>query len=194
MQTKVVVAACSHDAAKYAVENWHYSRILPSGKLVKLGVWENDRFIGVIIFSRGASPYLGKKIDLDQTELCELTRVALTTHATPVSQLVAEAIRILRQDNPGMRAIVSFADPKEGHHGGIYQAGNWLFTGRTNPTIEYWIGNRWRHTRGSYWHPDRKGAKTREVPGKFRYMYPLDKQTRRRLNKIAMPYPTKAEV
>ena len=35
--TDLQVAPCSHDAAKYAVENWHYSRILPTGKIVKFG-------------------------------------------------------------------------------------------------------------------------------------------------------------
>ena len=28
---------CSHDAAKYAVEHYHYSRSMPAGKTVKVG-------------------------------------------------------------------------------------------------------------------------------------------------------------
>ena len=36
---------CSYEAAKYAVMHWHYSKTMPAGKTVKLGVWENGRFI-----------------------------------------------------------------------------------------------------------------------------------------------------
>lgn len=180
-------------AAEFAVKNWHYSRILPTGKLVKVGVFEDSKFIGVIIFSRGASPYLGASLELDQTEVCELTRVALDKHKTPVSQLLAEAFRILKETNPGLRCVVSFADPKEGHKGGIYQAGNWIFTGSSNPVTEYFIGGRWVHTRGAYHHKDRPFAPTRVSPGKFRYLYPLDKQFRRKISKLALPYPNAVE-
>jgi hypothetical protein len=120
---------CSHDAAKYACLNWHYSRSIPACKLFKLGVWEDEKFIGAVIFSRGASPFLLKKYDLKQTEGCELTRVALKEHQTPVSRIVAIAIKILKKKNPGLRIIISFADPERGHHGGIYQAGGWIYTG-----------------------------------------------------------------
>lgn len=183
------VDVCSHEAAKYAVENWHYSRILPTGKIVKFGAWENDKFIGAVLFSRGASPNLGRALELDQTEVCELTRVALTKHEAPVSQIVAQAMKLLKQSSPGLRAVVSFADPKEGHKGGIYQAGNWIYTGQSNPVIEYFIDGRWRHTRGAYHHPARPTAPKREAPGKFRYIYPLDKGMRRKLEKSALDFP-----
>jgi len=185
------VAPASHDAAKFAVENWHYSQILPTGKLVKIGAWENEKFIGVVIFSRGASPHLGSALKLDQTQICELTRVALTKHKAPVSQIVAQALSFLRQSNPGLRAVISFADPTQGHHGGIYQAGNWVYTGQSNPVTEYLIGGRWRHTRGAYNHPARPTAQKREAPGKYRYIYPLDKAMRRVVEKLQLPYPEK---
>ena len=191
--SELLVAPAPHEAAKYAVENWHYSRILPTGKLVKYGVWEDKKFIGVVIFSRGASPWLGVALELDHTELCELTRVALTKHRAPVSQIVAKALKLLREKNPGLRAVISFADPKEGHKGGIYQAGNWIYTGQSNSNIEYFIGGRWRHTRGVYHHPERKTAPRREAPGKFRYIYPLDKAMRRKVSKLALEFPNAVE-
>lgn len=189
----LVIGNASHDAAKFAVENWHYSRILPTGKLVKYGVWEDSKFIGVVIYSRGASPNLGTFLGLDQTEICELTRVALTAHTSPVSQIVAATLKLLKKDNPKLRAVVSFADPKEGHKGGIYQAGNWIYTGSSNPVTEYYIDGRWRHTRGAYHHPKRPTAPKREAPGKFRYIYPLDKPMRRKITKFSLPYPSAVE-
>ena len=122
---------CSHEAAKYAVEKWHYSKTMPVGKMLHFGVWERDRFVGCVIFARGANLFVGDAYGLKQTEICELVRVAMTTHDTPVSQVVAHCLKMLAAGNPGIRLVVSYADSEQGHHGGIYQAGNWLYVGRS---------------------------------------------------------------
>lgn len=189
----LLIANASKDAAEYAVKNWHYSRCLPVGKLVKFGVWENDKFIGVVIFSRGASPNLGTALELDQTEVCELTRVALNKHEAPVSQIVALTLTELKKLNPALRAVISFADPKEGHTGGIYKAGNWVYTGKSNSVVEYFIEGRWMHTRNAYHHPKRPTAPKRESPGKFRYIYPLDRSMRKQISVLSLPYPNAIE-
>ena len=44
---------CSYQAAQYACRRWHYSKKIPVGKLVKIGVWEDGKFIGAIIFGDG---------------------------------------------------------------------------------------------------------------------------------------------
>lgn len=80
---------CSYQAAKYAVEHWHYSKTMPAGKAAIVGVWEFGKFIGCVIFSRGATPNLSKHHGLPQTEICELTRVALSHHNSSVSRIVA---------------------------------------------------------------------------------------------------------
>lgn len=197
----VQVAPCNFEAAKHAVMNWHYSKAMPSGKLIKFGVWENKKFIGAIIYGRGATPRLGLPYGLEQTEVCELVRVALTDHNAPVSQLIAQTIKQIKQTNPGLRLIISFADSAQNHHGGIYQAGNWLYLGQS--LAHRFIVN------GQMFHPRSLGAKygvggqsipwlqkhidpkahSIKVPGKHRYVFPLDKQTRRKLEKQAQPYP-----
>lgn len=124
----LTVAPCSHEAAKYAVMHWHYSRLMPIGKLVKYGVWENGCFVGAVMFSRGASWNLGMPYGLDQTTCVELTRIALTSErVSPVSQVASRAVALLHASNPKLRLVMSFADPVHGHHGGIYQAMNWLY-------------------------------------------------------------------
>ena len=67
---------CSHAAAKYAVQHWHYSQSLPTPPLVRIGVWEDERFIGCVLFSRGANNNIGKTYGLGSTEVAELTRIA----------------------------------------------------------------------------------------------------------------------
>ena len=54
-----------------------------------LGVWEDGQFAGVVLLSRGSNNHLGSPYGLTQTEVCELTRVALREHKAPVSQIVA---------------------------------------------------------------------------------------------------------
>jgi hypothetical protein len=188
-----LIATASHEAAKYAVTHWHYSKSLPASKLVKYGVWEDEKFIGVILFSWGASPHLGKAFNLDQTEVCELTRIALNTHKAPVSQFLAEAIKKLKKDSPGLKLIVSFADPKEGHSGGIYKATNWIYTGKSNDVTEYYIDGRWQHTRNAYYNPKRPLARKRVSLGKFRYLFPLDRAIKKQALLLALPYPLAVE-
>ena len=204
--TDLRVAPCSHAAAKLAVERWHYSGSLPTPPLVPFGVWQGSDFIGAVIFGRGATPDLFTPYGLDQTEGCELVRVALRDHDAPVSQIVAEALRSLRLHSPGLRLVVSFADPAEGHHGGIYQAGNWIYTGTSSPSTVYYdkAGRKWHGRQVSATGAKCQYGELRAVPklstlrrvsmpGKHRYLMPLDRAMRRQVTKLAQPYPQSAD-
>ena len=188
---------CSHAAAKYAVEHWHYSRRMPMPPLVSVGVWEDGAYIGCILFSRGACPTLGKAYGLAQTEVCELVRIALTAHAAPVTRIVSVAMKFLGVNSPGLRLVVSFADPGEGHHGGIYQGGNWTYSGRSSDTKQYKHEGRWKHSReaaggafgGSRAVANYQALPSRVVPGKHRYLMPLDDAMRAQIAPLAKPYP-----
>jgi len=188
---KLLLNWATHEAAAYACKNWHYSKCVPTGKLVKVGVWEDDAFIGVVIFSRGASPFLGAKFELPQVSICELTRIAMNRHKTPVSRIVAIAVLFLKKHCPGVKLVVSFADPKEGHHGGVYQAGNWVYSGRSNPTTELFVGGKWRHMRGAHYQKTEK-TKSRVVPGKHRYLMPICESIEGKIRSLKLPYPKRA--
>jgi len=193
----------THAAAKYACENWHYSGCVPKSKLSKVGVWENGKFIGVVIYGCGATPNLGRPYGLQQNECIELVRIALTHHETPVSRIVKIANTWMHKANPGLRLVVSFADASQGHHGGIYQAGNWVYSGRGVPAKFYMIHGKLTHPRtlgsaGLVQNLD--GARKRDVnatvvdvPGKHRYLMPLDEETRSRIMPLAKPYPKRAK-
>ena len=186
----------THAAAKYACETWHYSKTLPVGKMVKVGAWEHGKFIGVVIFCWGMNRSLGSPYGLDITECCELVRVALGAHDAPVSRIMSLALRFLRQQSPGLRLVVSFADPAEGHHGGIYQATNWIYAGRTAPSFE-WRHNGRRlnkraytgHNFGSARMAPPPGAVRVETEGKHRYLMPLDDDMRACVLPLSRPYP-----
>lgn len=196
---------CSYQAAKYAVEHWHYSHAMPTPPLVSVGVWESGVFIGAVIFGRGANKNIGRPYGLLPTEVAELVRVALNAHSAPVSQVVAVAVKMLARQSPGLRLVVSFADPNHGHVGAIYQAGNWVFVGDSGESYSF------KDARGRVWHP-RQVSKTgmkpqygtmRAVPktsdctmvlqkGKYRYVMPLDRAMRRQVEAMRQPYPKRA--
>lgn len=200
--TELRVAPCSHEAAKHAVLTWHYSRRMPAGKVIQFGVWENGSFIGAVLFGRGANNNLGEAYGLDATEVCELVRVALTQHRSHVSQIVAVCLSKLRASNPGLRLVVSYADPNHQHHGGIYQAGNWIYSGATAKDAKFIdsAGREWHSRLISSSGTKRQFGAVKKVPrpseckridllGKYRYLMPLDKAMRRRVSKLALPYP-----
>lgn len=193
---------CSHEAATFACKAWHYSRSMPCPPHVRLGVWEADRFVGVVVFARGANKSIGAPYGLQATEVAELARIALRDHVTPVSRIIAVAVAMLRRHAPGLRLLVSYADPQQQHVGVVYQAANWLYLGATPPSRVFVDG------RGRRWHPrmvsttgtKRVFGKPRRVvriadctveqtPGKFRYVLPLDDDMRARLAPLAQAYP-----
>jgi hypothetical protein len=193
----------THAAAKYACENWHYSKCLPVGKLVKVGAWENGKFVGVVLFGRGATPNLGKPYNLAQDECVELVRIALTKHENAVSRIASLAMKFLRKANPKLRLIVSFADSSQGHHGGIYQAGNWIYNGQGGAAKFYMIHGKLTHPRSigakglvQNIHGARKidaNATVVDVPGKHRYLMPLDAAMKEQVAPLAKPYPKRVK-
>ena len=201
MSVDLRVDWCSYEAAKWAVEHWHYSRTMPKSKIVHIGVWEDEKFIGAVLFNVSANNNIGKPYGLKMTEVCELVRVALNEHKSQVSQVVTKAVKMLKQQSPGLRLVVSFADPEHSHVGSIYQAMNWLYAGMTTPADEWIInGKRWhgralRHEKPAHLTTAQaakaidKDSKRILGSSKHRYLYPLDRAMRRQIEPLRQPYP-----
>lgn len=193
MKPQLRVDWATHEAAKYACENWHYTGKIPVSKLVKIGAWEDGKFIGIVIFGMGASAQLHKQFGVSNFEVCDLVRVAMIDgHKTACSKIIAIALKFLKKSNPKLRVCVSFADPNQGHHGGIYQAGNWIYTGKSSPTDEYFYNGDWRHVTDVYKRlPSEMIRKLpkRKKPGKYRYVMPFDTEMREKILPLAKPYP-----
>jgi hypothetical protein len=194
-----------HKAAAHACRCWHYSRSVPAGRLMVLGVWEADSFRGVVIFSRGATPRIGSPYGLQQTEVCELTRVALRSHAAPVSRIIAIALRMIRQAAPGLRLVVSYAAGEQGHHGGIYQAGGWTYEGPM-PSHIFIVKGEPRHAKtihSRYGAGSQRlewiranldaGAEKRTDLVRHKYLMPLDAAMRAQIAPLAKPYPARVK-
>jgi len=196
---------CSHDAARYAVEHWHYSRSMPAGKTVKVGVWEGGRFVGAVVFSLGSNRHLGREFGLGPFQCCELTRVALDRHETPVSRILRIALSMLKKQSPRLKAVVSYADCDRDHHGGIYAAAGWTYIGkvqlnggtpkfRVRGVVMHGrsIHSRWgRGAQRLEWlrsHLDPHAEKVFTL-GKFKYVWSFDDDVRKLVLPMAKPYP-----
>jgi hypothetical protein len=200
MSLSLKIDWATHAAAKFACENCYYSKSLPVGKLAKIGAWENGAFVGVVIFAWGSNKSLGSPYELKMTECAELVRIALKSHQAPVSKILSIALRFLRSQSPGLQLLVSFADPEAGHHGGIYQATNWIYSGKSSNSFEYRLNGKRLNKRG-YTGKNFNGAPRREIPknavrvatvGKHRYLMPLTEALRKKLASLAKPYPKRA--
>lgn len=184
------LAPCGFDAAKYAVLHWHYSRSMPAGKLFKVGAWEDGQFIGAVIFGRGANNNIGSPFGLEQVEVCELVRIALTSHHAPTSQIASIAMKMLKRANPGLRLVISYADPEQDHTGTVYQAMNWVYIGRSKAQPAAVVNGNVVHKRtvtsasGTLC-----GSDYSRPMWKHKYAYPLDRRMRRLLDDMRRPYP-----
>ena len=186
----------THEAAKYACERWHYSGCIPKSKLAKFGVWEDGQFIGAIIYGVGATSDLVKGYGLTDIEGCELVRIALRKHKIEVSKMISVSLKLLKRSFSGLRLVVSFADPEQGHVGSVYQASGWIFAGNTQASDEYiykgkrWQGRSFRNShKGMEKHPEVTIVKG---SSKHRYLMPLDKEMKKRILPLSKPYPKRA--
>jgi len=201
--TDLRVDWCSHEAAKYAIMHWHYSKTMPVGKLAKFGVWESGSYIGAIVFGYSNNQHQGAAWGLTQFEACELLRVALTRHQSQVSQIVALALRFLCKQSPGLRLVLSYADPAHNHHGGIYQALNWTYIGTGGSTNAFRLiesgklvhsrnvsptGSKVNFGTSSRCYMPHEVESVDLLP-KHKYLYPLDRAMRRQITPLAKPYP-----
>ena len=196
------VARCRRDAAAECVERWHYTARLQSVTSDNYAVHEHGRLVGVVVFGAG-SAWAWKYVGVARREVCELARVALGPHATPTSRVVAVALRLLRRDRPAIRAVVSYADTAQGHHGGIYKAGGWMYLGsvcthrfRVNGQMVHGRTLGARHGVGGQSVPwlranlDPAAERVTEAP-KHRYVFPFDDDVRAGLLPRVRPYPTR---
>lgn len=194
------------EAAEFACRHWHYSGVLPGtgNHDVRVGVWEQGRFVGAVLFSMGANNHIGWPYGLAQDEVCELTRVALTKHQTPVSRVLKFAVQFLQRKCPGLKLVVSYADTAQNHHGGIYQACGWVYVGAIESNGLVIHGKR-VHPRTSCARYGKGGnsiewlrkhvdpnAERFPNPPKHKYLLPLHRSVKEQVQALGLPYPKRA--
>ncbi len=190
-------------AARQILVKHHYLHSLPGGTKLAFGTFVEGRLLGAITF--GVGPFNAfALVDGSCPDDClTLTRLWLSEELPPNSEsrVISVCLRYLRKYT-SLKFITTYADPAQGHAGTIYQATGWLYTGLSEATPKFDIGDGVaRHSRslshafGSHslkYFKDH-GLEVKVLPQipKHRYIYFLDKNCRNRLRASVLPYPKK---
>ena len=189
--------------AKALIELKHYLHSLPGGTQLAFGIFLGSRLMGVLTIGCGPSQAYQLVEGARRNDCGVLTRLWLSDELpnSSESRVIGIVLRNLRRYTD-LKFLVTYADPSYGHTGVIYQASNWLYTGLSEATPLYDIGDgKARHSRSlshaysshSVRHFKAHGVDIKLVPQtrKHRYVYFLDKSWRHSLRVPALPYPKK---
>lgn len=123
------------------IKNKHYAQRIPSVSFA-YGLFEGAELIGCLTIGKPASNalcegVLGKEYKQRVYELNRLiTKDGLNRNA--LSWFVSKVLKELKEEN---LILVSYADEGVGHCGYIYQATNWLYTGKTKERTDKYTPN-----------------------------------------------------
>lgn len=168
----------------------HYSGRKPNVK-VAFGLYDGDRLVAVCTFGKPASPSLcdgicGKEWSSNVYELNRLCRV--DDWSQPLSSFVSACLRRLRAND---WIIVSYSDTGMTHHGYIYQACNFMYTGCTKRRTDIYTGD--KHSR--HYDKDHDNAVRQVRTPKHRYVFFCTHKSRLKrewmdsLRYDVLPYP-----
>lgn len=186
------VKAISYEDTKPFLLKKHYAHRMPSISFA-YGLFKEDtnKLVGVCTYGTPASRSLVIGIAGEEysSNVIELNRLYLDdevsqTVSNTTSWFVSKTLKDMKQYN---KIIVSYADEGMNHVGYIYQATNFMYTGKTKPRTDRYTG-RGKHSR----HYDKKAKQIYRVfrSAKYRYVY-LAGTTKRDIKnfKKALKYP-----
>lgn len=189
--------------AKPIIERGHYLHTMPGGCKLTFGVFKESNLLGVLTF--GVGPMNAFKLVEGATpeDCMTLTRLWLADELPKNAEsfVLGLVIRALKT-HTSLRFLVTYADPSAGHVGTIYQASNWVYTGLSDASPLYDIGDgKLRHSRSLSNHygthsithfqgHDVEVTVISQSP-KHRYCFFLDPEWRSKLRVPVLAYPKK---
>ena len=221
--TKLSIRPVTKNRAKRMVVKYHYSKLWTKCS-VALGLFHQtgrehaffdepeEKMIGVIIYGDPVGRASGESISnlIDRTEVFELTRLFIYDGygSNIESWFISQSMSWLRKHKPKIRALVSYADPKQNHPGTIYQATNWIYQGiigKHTWSFKFNENDRWKHGRTIFPYYGTNDIEKiqrqvkepfwiRKEPRKHRYIYILTgkkdkKKIMKNLKYPILPYP-----
>ena len=189
--------------ARRLMEKEHYLHSMPGGTHLAFGAFVNHSLLGALSLGVGPLNAFSLVEGATPDQCLTLTRLWLsdTLPRNSESRFIGIVLRALKR-HTGLKFLVSYADPAQGHLGTIYQATGWTYTGLSEATPLYDIGNgnhyhsrSLSHSFGSHGlaHFQRHGIQVKLVPqqAKHRYVHFLDSGWQTRLRVPDLPYPKK---
>ena len=115
---------------------------MPGGSKLCFGVFQFEHLQGALIL--GAGPYQAHRLvdGAISVDCLSLTRLWLSDQLPPNSEsrVLGIVLRAIKK-HTDVKFLVTYADPGQGHRGGIYMATGWLYTGLSEAMPLYDIGD-----------------------------------------------------
>lgn len=181
-----VLTGSEREFAANVIRANHYTHSVPSRKSHYVAVGN-----AIVIWSIPANCNIGKfLLPPGGGVVWELSRLwapdgherNLLTKAVSVAVAVISTLE--RPD-----ALVSYADPNVGHHGGVYRAASWVFHGQSEEARVYRHKDTGQTVARRAFHSGRQFLRKREIealgyeelklPGKLRFVRPLSRRAKR---------------
>lgn len=118
------------------------------------------------------------------------------------SKAVAMTLKALKKRRPWLDLVVSYADIDQNHKGTLYQATNWVYTGIKNADSRgaFIVHGKKMHPKSCHskgwkqsllWIRENVDPDAEEfiTKGKHKYLYPMNKATRKRIEILREDYP-----
>ena len=184
-----IIKLISHDEALGFIMSRHYAGRKPQITRA-FGWYLEDRLMAVATFGKPATPWLCRGVCGEEfsSNVYELNRLVREEDCNKqLSQFVAGCLRMLKKEN---WIIVSYSDSGMSHHGYIYQACNFMYTGCTKQRTDKWVEG--KHARHAV--DDPNGIRQIRT-SKYRYVYfctsdkKLKKKWMKALRYEILPYP-----
>lgn len=179
----------------------HYLHSFPGGTKLAYGAFAGSRLLGALSLGAGATNAYSLVDSSSPDDCLTLTRLWLSDELpnNSESRFIGVVLRCLKK-HTSLKFLVSYADPARGHVGTIYQTTGWVYTGLSQATPLYDIGDgRTRHSRSlshafgthglAYFKSHGMDVKLVPQQPKHRYVYFLDSSWRSRVKPPVLAYP-----
>ena len=177
-------------AAKAIVRANHYTHSVPSGKSYYVTYGD-----AVVVWSIPANKNIANFIlGSGAWNVWELSRLwAPDGHERDLlTRAISAGVLILRRQEPSVDAVVSYADPSQGHQGGVYRAASWVPHGQSEEVRAYRKGPDSPIVARRAFHSGSRSMTKAEIeaqgytqlklPGKHRFVRILSKKARRAID------------
>lgn len=127
-------------AKEYIIAN-HYTHGCHNAPSPCYGLFENGELIGVIAFATPCSENVRASVFGPEYKdsVIELHRLHIkdVTPRNTESWFISRALKLLKEDKPRIKAVISFSDSTQGHQGTIYRASGFYYIGHTGKATFY---------------------------------------------------------
>ena len=134
MKNNFVIKEITKEMALDMIQRYHYSNTLPKLNRHYVGFYLEDELVGVITLGWGTRPlHTIKKIfpSLSTEDYFEIGRMCMTEEMprNSESQMISKLIKWLKQKEPNVKVLFTWADGIMGKVGYVYQSCSFLYGG-----------------------------------------------------------------